>query len=104
MEDSPHEAPTGSALNLPTRASLRRHARVAAAYFAAQAQFDIDDEALALIAEFMVAVTLTADTSTSFPTTGLRDDQMQPIAIAVPSHASRLHPPVCKPGHVSVPH
>ena len=31
----------------------------AAAHFAAQAQVEIEDEALALIAEFMIAVTLT---------------------------------------------
>jgi hypothetical protein len=33
----------------------------AAAHFAAQAQVDIEDKALALIAEFMIAVTLTDD-------------------------------------------
>jgi hypothetical protein len=58
-----HEAPAEPSSNLATRASLRRHARVAAAYFAAQAQLDIEDEPLALMAEFMVAITLTADSS-----------------------------------------
>ncbi len=33
----------------------------AVAHFAAQAQVDIEDKALALIAEFMIAVTLTDD-------------------------------------------
>ena len=55
----PNEAATGPASNLQARASLRRHALAAAAHFAAQAQVEIDDEALALIAEFMIAVTLT---------------------------------------------
>lgn len=45
--------------SLQARASLRRHAMAAAACFAAQAQVDIEDKALALIAEFMIAVTLT---------------------------------------------
>jgi hypothetical protein len=55
----PIEAATEPAPNLQARASLRRHAMAAAAHFAAQAQVEIEDEALALIAEFMIAVTLT---------------------------------------------
>jgi hypothetical protein len=47
--------------------SLTRHAKAVPANFAAQAQVDVNDEALALIPEFMVAVTLTDfDQSTSF--------------------------------------
>jgi hypothetical protein len=55
----PDEAATGSAPNLIDRTALRRHAMAAAANFAAQAQVEIDDGELALIAEFMIAVTLT---------------------------------------------
>jgi hypothetical protein len=54
-----HEPPTEPAPNLQAHASLRRHAMAAAARFAAQAQVKIDDEALELIAEFVIAVTLT---------------------------------------------
>jgi hypothetical protein len=62
MNDIPDEAPTEPTPNLQARGSLRRHARAAAAHFAAQAEVDIEDEALALVAEFIIAVTLTADT------------------------------------------
>jgi len=55
------EAASGSGPNSQARASLRRHAMAAVAHFAAQAQVDIEDKALALIAEFMIAVTLTDD-------------------------------------------
>jgi hypothetical protein len=56
----PDEAATGSAPNLLDRTALRRHAMAAAANFAAQAQVEIEDGDLALIAEFMIAVTLTS--------------------------------------------
>jgi len=55
----PNEAETGPAASLRAQASLRHHAKAAAAHFAAQAKVEIEEEALALIAEFMVAVTLT---------------------------------------------
>jgi hypothetical protein len=61
MSVDPSEAATEPGPSLQARASLRRHAMAAAAHFAAQAQVDIEDEALALIAEFMIAVTLTDD-------------------------------------------
>jgi hypothetical protein len=61
------EAATGSGPSIEACASLRRHAMVAAAYFAAQAQVEIEDEALALIAEFMIAVTLSDDQKSVLP-------------------------------------
>jgi hypothetical protein len=55
----PNEAATEPAPSLLVRATLRRHAMAVAAHFAAQTQLDIEDEALALMAEFVIAVTLT---------------------------------------------
>ncbi len=51
--------PQAATHSLQDRSALRRHAVAAAALFAAQAQVEIEDEALALIADFMVAVALT---------------------------------------------
>jgi hypothetical protein len=59
MNSCSYRAEAEPAARLQAQAFLRRHAVAAAAHFAAEAQVEIEDEALALIAEFMIAVTLT---------------------------------------------